>query len=257
MATTTKTDMVVRDKKKSLIANMAAQYGVDPNTFVDTIKSTCMPPNSTKEQFAAFLMVANEYRLNPLVREIYAFPGKGGGIQPIVGVDGWFTLANRHPQFDGIETEDIHDANGNVIAVKAIVHRKDRRVPTTATEYMSECRRNTEPWKTCPNRMLRHKAEIQALRKAFGLRGIMDPDEYERMRENATDATMDVTLEPDAIPEPPNGRHKVKKAGAKVENVQSDWTAEDVIDAEVSTDVPPPDYEPVYDGGSDDLLADA
>jgi hypothetical protein len=50
-------------------------------------------------------------------------------------------------------------------------------------EYMSECFRQTDPWKKWPNRMLRHKAAIQAARYAFGFSGIMEPDEYDRMKD--------------------------------------------------------------------------
>jgi hypothetical protein len=48
---------------------------------------------------------------------------------------------------------------------------------------MSECARNTEPWIKWPARMLRHKALIQCARVAFGLAGIYDPDEAERIAE--------------------------------------------------------------------------
>ena len=46
---------------------------------------------------------------------------------------------------------------------------------------MNECRRNTDPWKQWPSRMLRHKATIQAARYAFGFSGIVDQDEAERI----------------------------------------------------------------------------
>jgi RecT family protein len=48
---------------------------------------------------------------------------------------------------------------------------------------MAECVRATDPWKKWPNRMLRHKAAIQCARYAFGFSGIMEPDEYERMKD--------------------------------------------------------------------------
>jgi hypothetical protein len=42
---------------------------------------------------------------------------------------------------------------------------------------MAECLRNTEPWQSHPQRMLRHKAFIQGARMAFGFSGIYDEDE--------------------------------------------------------------------------------
>lgn len=164
----------------ALIVRMADKAGVTERQFYDTIMKTVMPGNVTNEQFLAFLQVAGQYDLNPLTKEIYAFPAKGGGIQPVVSIDGWMKLANRHPNFDGLEHEDIADSNGELVAVVCKVYRTDRKHPVTATEYMAECRRSTEPWKQWPRRMLRHKATIQALRYAFGFAGIVDPDEAER-----------------------------------------------------------------------------
>lgn len=176
--------------KQSLITSMASQYGMEPKAFADTVKATCMPNTASNEEFAAFLMVAKEYGLNPITREIYAFPKKGGGVQPIVGVDGWFNLINSHPQCDGIDFEDEFDDKRNLIAVKCSIYRKDRNRPTVVTEYMDECKRPTEPWQKWPKRMLRHKAAIQCARYAFGFAGIIDPDEAERSPEVITQAAI-------------------------------------------------------------------
>jgi hypothetical protein len=60
---------------------------------------------------------------------------------------------------------------------------KGRSHPVRVTEYKDECFRATEPWKTMPKRMLRHKALIQSARVAFGFSGIYDEDEAERIRD--------------------------------------------------------------------------
>lgn len=170
--------------QQSLIRKMANQYGIEPNKFKDTLVKTVFPSdkqNVSNEQVAAFLIVADQYALNPFIKEIYAFPGKGGGIVPIVSIDGWNTIINRQPQYDGVEFKDELNADGSVMAITAKIFRKDRSHPTMVTEYMGECRRGTDPWKSHPTRMLRHKALIQCARYAFGLAGIYDPDEAERI----------------------------------------------------------------------------
>lgn len=166
--------------RASLIADMAMRYNMEPKAFVDTLRATVVPPKATNEEFAAFLMVAKEYSLNPITKEIYAFPKQGGGIQPIVSVDGWANLINSHPQCDGFEFEDKFSSDGNLVSITCRIYRKDRSRPTTATEYMAECKRPTSTWGQWPRRMLRHKALIQAARYAFGFAGIVDPDEAER-----------------------------------------------------------------------------
>jgi hypothetical protein len=90
----------------SIMAAMADRYGMRPDAFEATLRATVIPSTASREELAAFLLVAKEYHLNPITREIYAFPKKGGGIQPIVGVDGWTNLCNSHPAFDGMEFID-------------------------------------------------------------------------------------------------------------------------------------------------------
>ena len=78
----------------SIRAAMAERYGMRPDAFEETLRATVIPSTASREEFAAFLMVARQYNLNPVTREIYAFPKKGGGLQPIVSVDGWTNLCN-------------------------------------------------------------------------------------------------------------------------------------------------------------------
>ena len=161
--------------RASALAVMAEKYHVEPSKLLDTLKNTVFR-NATNDELLALVVVSNEYGLNPLTKEIYAFPAKGGGIVPVVSIDGWIRMMNDHPQFDGIDYEFQHDEQGRLISCTSIIYRKDRSHPTRVTEYLSECRRNTEPWKM-ESRMLRHKATIQGARVAFGFSGITDEDE--------------------------------------------------------------------------------
>lgn len=165
---------------RSLIEAMAEKYNLEPKSFFEAVKATVFNNKGTKEEMIAFLVVANHYGLNPFIKEIYAFPKQGGGIQPIVPVDGWTNIINRNPEFDGMTFEDRFDEEGKLASITCQMHRRDRQHPVECTEYMEECFRATDPWKKWPRRMLRHKAMIQAARYAFGLSGIMDEDEAER-----------------------------------------------------------------------------
>lgn len=170
----------VQQRPKSVLLDMADRYGMELAAFEQTLRATVVPQNCTKEQFAAFLLVARDYNLNPVTKEIFAFPSRNGGIQPVVSVDGWMSLINRRPEFDGIEFEDRLDNNGHLLAVTCRIYRKDRSHPCEVTEYMSECVRDTDTWRKYPARMLRHKAAIQCARYAFAISGIVEPDEAER-----------------------------------------------------------------------------
>lgn len=194
------TELVTTRQTKSVLNDMADRYGMEPGPFEATVRAICMPATHTREQFAAFLLVAKEYRLNPLTKEIYAFPAKGGGIIPVVSIDGWISLVNSHPSCDGFNFSWEQDADGAPISCTCTMYRKDRSHPVIVTEYYAECVRPTDPWKM-KHRMLRHKAMIQAARYAFGFSGIYDEDEGERIAEarNITPSRMT----PPTPPEPP------------------------------------------------------
>jgi phage recombination protein Bet len=159
----------------SALAVMAARLNVEPNKLHGTLKATVFK-NATDDELLALVVVANEYKLNPLTKEIYAFPAKGGGIVPVVSVDGWVSMVNDHPQMDGMEFETHRDEKGGLHSITCSIWRKDRNRPIKVTEILSECRRATEPWKM-ENRMLRHKALMQCARYAFGFSGISDEEE--------------------------------------------------------------------------------
>lgn len=166
-------------RPKSVLIDMSTRYGMEPAAFEQTLRATVIK-NASREELAAFLLVAKEYGLNPLTKEIYAFPAKGGGIVPVVSVDGWVNLINSHAASDGFEFDMEHGEDGGLVSCTCRMYRKDRSRPVTITEYLAECIRGTEPWKM-RHRMLRHKTLIQAARYAFGFSGIYDEDEAERI----------------------------------------------------------------------------
>ncbi|RSQ55591.1 phage recombination protein Bet [Acinetobacter baumannii] len=158
----------------SKIASAFNMQDVDPAELANTLVNTVFK-KATNDEFLSLLIVANQYKLNPFTKEIYAFPAKGGGITPVVGIDGWARIINDNPVCDGIQFEQDDES------CTCKIFRKDRNHPTVVTEYLSECQGNSEPWKKYPKRMLRHKALIQCARVAFGFSGIYDEDEARRI----------------------------------------------------------------------------
>jgi phage recombination protein Bet len=172
-----------------LVTRIAEKFGVDPDKMLSTLKATAFKQEGnaeiTNEQMMSLLVVADQYGLNPFTRELYAFPNKGGGIVPVVSIDGWARLVNTHRQFDGLRFASDSES------CTCIMFRRDRAHPIEVTEYFAECKRSTAPWSSHPRRMLRHKAYIQCARIAFGFAGIFDEDEALRIIEK--DITPEVT----------------------------------------------------------------
>lgn len=158
-----------RPKPMTALESLAARLALDPQKLQDTLAKTAFSSCTSYEEFLVCVMVANEYELNPLTKEIYAFPKRGGGVVPMVAYDGWIKIMNRHPMFDGIEYEHIEDEKGEIKAVEGIVYRKDRTRPTKKMVYLDEFKMNTDPWKQKPRHMLDVRCTCQAVRLAFGI----------------------------------------------------------------------------------------
>lgn len=193
-------------KTSPLIIELATEWKMTAATMIDTLKATVFPQKNrdgspvvvSQGQLISFLQVCNEFKLNPFVKEIYAFPTKGGGIVPMVPIDGWANIVNRNEKMDGVQFKDeweVDKTSGqrNLFSTTCTIYRKDRAHPIQITEYMQECYQpDKDPWKKWPARMLRHKAFIQCARIAFSLAGIYDPDEAERIADSTVDAKPEV-----------------------------------------------------------------
>jgi phage recombination protein Bet len=222
----------------SILARFAHKYGVKEGDFFNCVKNTCFKPQggkpATNEQLMALCIVADEYDMNPWLKQIYAFPDKDGGIVPVIGVDGWAHIINRNPAFDGIkftyppeaEWVTLQEAQPSPAWIECEIYRKDRSEPVTVREYLDEAYRPPMkskytdgyvigPWQTHTKRMLRHKAMIQAARIAFGFTGIYDPDEAERIIEAQGEWT-----------QPASGQQTVKRGQSPLAAVEVPAEAE-------------------------------
>lgn len=204
-------------------SKLAGIFGIpEQGDLVSVLKATAFRGKDgvevTDAQLTALLIVANQYRLNPWTKEIYAFPDKNNGIVPVVGIDGWARIINENAQFDGMDFTQSEEmvrmpgAKSDAPAwLECTMYRKDRTRPVIVREYLDEVYREpfkgkygdvTGPWQTHPKRFLRHKAMIQCARLAFGYVGIYDQDEAERIAEAGNGRReVDITPTKEAPPE--------------------------------------------------------
>lgn len=168
-------------EKRSLVADLAAQHGLEPAKFYATVQEMCGCQDARPEHFAGLLMVAQQLNLNPVTRQLYLMPTKKG-VQVVVPVDGYLALLNRHPRLVSHTCEIGSDEIGGNYAEVTIYTRDQVAAglpPFKHREYMEECRGNSGPWKSHPIRMLKHKAYSQAVRYCFGVYA-PDEDEFRR-----------------------------------------------------------------------------
>lgn len=194
-------ELSLSPQRASALAVMANRANVEPDKLLATLKATVFK-GASNEELLALVVVANQYGLNPFLRELFAFPNGKGGIVPMVPIDGWTKIVNRAEEFDGVEFSFEEGEDKKPISCTAKMYSKSRSHPISVTEYYVECHRNTPPWNTMPRRMLRHKAYIQAARVAYGISGIFDEDEAKDAARNgaAPQASADIQFGP-ALPE--------------------------------------------------------
>lgn len=216
---------VKNESKQGIVLWAAQEYGIDAGKVLAVLKQTCFRPSKQGEEppsdaeVAALMVVARAHGLNPFLRQIYAFKDKRGGIVPVVGVDGWAQLINDNDYFNGVEFEYNYNTEDpekkKLESVTCIIYDKRRDRATRITEFLDECRRDTEPWRTAPRRMLRHKALIQCARIAFSFSGIYDDDEAARIIDGtATEVPLQVGEVIQREPDQPEVKPEAKPSAA-------------------------------------------
>lgn len=213
-----------KSKPANALELLANRLKVNPEGLEKVILNTvCKPVKDgdgrfrtiSREEFISFVIVANAYGLNPLNKEIYAYPDKGA-IVPVVSTDGWTRIMISHGgykthKFNYAEeiTTPATNAKPCPIWIECEIEKKDGST-VIVREYLDECYRELpykNPWQTHTKRMLRHKAKIQCAREAFGFAGIYDEDEAQRILEAKQDNTpstkIDVMMPEEKAPEAP------------------------------------------------------
>jgi phage recombination protein Bet len=130
---------------------------------IQTLKATVAQGLSDAE-FALFAEHCKGTGLNPFKKEVWAIKA-GGRLQIMTGLQGYLSIANSHPQYDGMEVEVDNDEK----PTKAIcrVYRKDRKFPAEGVALFKEYGKSTPIWQQMPRVMLTKVAKSIALREAF------------------------------------------------------------------------------------------
>jgi phage recombination protein Bet len=144
--------------------NTPTVINFDDRRMVETLKRT-VAQGATDEEFMMFSELCKSTGLNPFKREIWCIKA-GGRAQIMTGINGYLSIANRHPMFDGMEVSFEWDGD-RLIAAECKVHRKDRKFPSVAVALMSEWGGSTPIWKSKPSVMLAKVAKSIAIREAF------------------------------------------------------------------------------------------
>lgn len=225
--------IAVRPRASQILATLV---GMEPNAMLDTIKAQCFkgnPANISDSQLAAFVSIAAEMGVNPLLPGmLYAYPSSGGSIVPMMGPDAVFKKLTEHKDVESWEVavfpEDVTQAPTHAVAK---IYRRSTEKPLVYTAVLSEWKIGANPnWNSRPRHMLSLRAIKQCARQV--IHGIPF-DEDERVMMDAINVTPGATEAPPL--RPPAPERKKRGAASVQENVQ---------EAEVTTTEPVPVEQP-------------
>lgn len=192
---------------------LSQRLGVEKGAMLATIKAQCFksarPDEITDAQLAAFVSVAQAVGVNPLLPGmLYAYPERNGGIMPIVGPDGVFSMLSSNPEIEGWSTK--HETIDGEPACTATIKHK-RLGDITKTVFLSEWKVGNNPnWATRPRHMLEIRALKQCARQV--IHGVpLDEDERSEALKNVTHS-VGATVDPSQVDGPLTGSATVESA---------------------------------------------
>lgn len=149
-------------------------------------------------EFKAALHLARAYGLDFLAKEVWAVKrNQGEAALVVVSRDGYLKAARRQASFVGLVSSAVHQNDtfsvdpvtcevrhtfgldrGPLVAAYAIAKRSDHE-PTLKVVYLAEQKGNSPVWAKFPGKMLVKCAEVDALKSAFGLTGLVSEDDLD------------------------------------------------------------------------------
>ncbi len=177
----------------SIFDRMENSYHIPKAQITSVLRETAFKDEkvASDSEMISLLSVADKYKLDPFIREIYAFRNKKGVLTNIIGIDGWIKIMNNRLTFKGFKLEEAE----NFITVgkskpcpewmEIHIFDSDRDHPIIIREYLDECynggKFSSDPWDTHTKRFLRWKTLAQGVRVAYGVNEVIDKDEAERI----------------------------------------------------------------------------
>ena len=147
------------------LGRAAAGLGIDEGELKAWIDLQIDVPAKT---ILTILRSMQNLHLDPLCDEIALTQYDDGQWQVFISIEGCSKLLNQHPQFNGLVFNQADTLIDGVPEwIECSIYRKDRTVPTTVREYLTEVRSENSIWQKMPRRMLRHRALQQCVRLAI------------------------------------------------------------------------------------------
>jgi hypothetical protein len=188
-----------------------------------TIQLLGLPTNHVHTR--ALLVLARQYELDPVLKEIVLIPGRG----PYIGVHGHLNIAHRSGLLDGIEADDEWETADHYCH-RATVWRKDMKHPMKAVGRVGKWEKDEKQW---PREIARARAVRAALGYAFNIHdsyGADDEDQAPGPDEYVEATEVPAAPAPSGSPGEDGGGREEGRAGPVDEDSHGNGEVAEIID---------------------------
>lgn len=129
----------------------------------------------SETEFKLLIYMANQYKLDPLRKQIWAVKYQGRPALIFVSHAGMLEIAHRSEKFGSMSTKiELEPEKAGITSglrkphsATTTIYRKDFEKPFESTVYFDEYNRKMALWQSMPKVMLTKCAEVTCLRRAF------------------------------------------------------------------------------------------
>jgi len=183
-------------KNDTKIAKVSGDYSPEQ---IAIIKNT-VAKGVTDLELAFFINLSQSLGLNPFNKEIWCYKDYKGNLISFSSRDGFLKMAQKNPLWNGIVSSEVRENDffevnipkgeinhkpvynkerGKIIGAYCYVKPKGCETATIEWADFSTYNKNQFVWKSHPAEMIKKVAEIKALKKAFGIAGLQNEDDFE------------------------------------------------------------------------------
>lgn len=177
----------------------------NPDT-VNTIRAT-VAKDATNSELEMFLHLCNQYQLDPFRKEIWFIKYGGQNSEPTIMTsrDGYLKIAQQHPEYQGIMSQEVRENDqfsldaaagtishqfaqplsrrGQIVGAWATAKRRGFDPVSIFVNY-EEYKGSSKIWRQYPSAMIIKVAEAFALKRQFGITGLVTREELDAQHQD-------------------------------------------------------------------------
>jgi len=186
-------------KAQDRIDRISRSIGGNFNSDQIVIIKNSVAKGVDDNELAFFLNLAHSLGLNPFNKEIWCYKDNKGNLLCFAGRDGFLKIGQKNQRWNGMYSCEVrekdkyeqifkngeatirHEKHNDKSSIKgAFCYIKPKNTETATIEYVDfdTYNKGSYIWKSHPADMIKKVAEIKALKKAFGISGLYDENDF-------------------------------------------------------------------------------